>query len=132
MTYGDGVLPSLHHPSREPMSTPSAPCHVFTPEWTAKQHRKYGGRPPYDRPRLYDFWTSEAHQPARTILEGWVDALPPEGREEVIPRLRDPRLFEHTYNEMAVGNSLRRMGHVVDHEVEMDGLTPDWLARPRG
>jgi hypothetical protein len=112
--------------------SPSAPSHVFTPEWTAEQRRKYGRSPGYARPPLYDFWTADEFSADRDTIERWVDLLPPEARKRVIPKLRTSEQFTQVYNELAVGESLRQMGHAAEYEVEIDGLTPDWTVRPRG
>jgi hypothetical protein len=105
---------------------------VFAPEWVAEQVRKYGNRPDHARPTLYAFWTSDEDRPRREIIERWVDLLPPASRQRLIPRLRTPEQFEQACNELAVGDSLRRIGHAVEYEVEIDGLTPDWVVHPRG
>jgi hypothetical protein len=113
------------------MSTPPAPCHVFTPEWVADRKRRYGNRPEHARPTLYRAWTSEEDRPHREVIERWVELLPPDRRQRIIPKLRAPEQFQEAYNELAVGDSLRRMGHAPEYEVEVNGLTPDWLVRPR-
>jgi hypothetical protein len=108
------------------------PCHVFTPEWVAEQKRKYGTKAEYARPSMYHFWTSEECQAKRAVIEQWVDLLPPEKRRLVIPKLRTTEQVKQTYNELAVADSLRRMGHKVEYEVDLLGLTPDWFVRPAG
>jgi hypothetical protein len=113
------------------MSAPSSnPCHVFTPDWIEEQKRKYDQHPDYARPKRYHFWTSDECRRSRDLIEQWVDLLPLRNRQQFIPRLRTSEQFEQTYNELAVGDSLRRMGHSVEYEVELQGLTPDWLVRP--
>ena len=109
-----------------------ARCHVFTPDWIAEQKRKYDQLPDHARPKLYYFWTSEEAQGLRNLVEQSVDRLPPESRQRVIPRLRTTEQFTQTRNELAVGDSLRRMGHAVEYEVELQGLTPDWLVHVAG
>jgi hypothetical protein len=103
------------------------PYHVFTPDWIAEQKRKYGQSPEHARPRLYYFWTSSETEGLRNLIEQWVDFLSPKNRQRVIPRLRATEQLRQTCNELAVGDSLRRMGHAVEYEVELQGLTPDWV-----
>jgi hypothetical protein len=103
--------------------------YVFTPEWISEQKRKYAHCPKHARPRQYRFWTSDECAVYRDSIEQWVGHISPESRTKVIPRLRKPEQFKQTYNELAVGESLRHMGHIVEYEVELQGLTPDWLVR---
>lgn len=110
----------------------SAPSHVFTPEWIAQQTRRYGNSPAHARPTLYNLWTSQESAADRAVIEEWVEQVPPERRPRVISNLRSPDQFTQTYNELAVGDSLRRAEWVVEYEPEIEGLRPDWLARPRG
>jgi hypothetical protein len=112
--------------------TPRIPCHVFTPDWIAEQKRKYAKQPEHARPKRYHFWTSEECQSSRDLIEQWIDPLSPESRQLLITRLRTPKHFEQTYNELAVGDSLRKMGHSVEYEVDLQGLTPDWFVSPTG
>src|SRR6266446_3236375 len=100
---------------------------VFDPEWIAKQKSKYGPLPDYERPKPYWFWTSDESQGLRDLIEQWVDPLQTADRQKIISRLRQPKLFEQTRNELAVGDSLRRMGHTIEYEAELQGLTPDWF-----
>jgi hypothetical protein len=110
------------------MSAPgSGPCHVFTPEWIAEQVRRYGNRAEHERPRLYHLWVNDEAQLLRDNIERWVDGLSPEARQRVIPRLRAPEQYLQTWNELAVGDSFRRMGHQAEYEKELQGLTPDWF-----
>ena len=110
------------------MDTPgTTACHVFTPEWVAEQVRKYGKPAEHERPRLYHLWVCDEAQELRDNIERWVDSLSPEARQRVIPRLRAPEQYLQTWNELAVGDSFRRMGHQAEYEKDVQGLTPDWF-----
>jgi hypothetical protein len=128
--------PSLLHRGVNVMSDSSGvPCRVFTPDWVAEQQRKYGGRPAHARPKFYHLWTSDELWYRRELIEKWVDELlSPTNRDRVIPKLRAAEQFLEAYNELAVGYSLRQMGHGVQYEVEWiigsNKLTPDWLVSP--
>jgi hypothetical protein len=111
-------------------NTRSAPPRVFTPEWTAQQERRYRQVRVRARPALYRLCTSADCQVLRDHIEALVEALPPESLRRVISRLRDPKLFAQTWNELAVGDSFRQMGHQVEFEPQWQGLTPDWSVRP--
>jgi hypothetical protein len=100
---------------------------VFDTGWVEKQRKKYGHQPSFNRPSEYDFWTADDLQSHRDNLERLVDELVAESkRAKVIENLRKPGQYRHTYNELFVGDSLRGMGHALDYELEMHGLTPDW------
>jgi hypothetical protein len=110
------------------MYTPgSVPRHVFTPEWIAHKVRKYGKCADHARPSLYRLWVSDECQSRRDEIERLVEALPPAARQQVIPRLRTPEQFAQTWNELAVGDSFRRMGHRAEYEKDLEGVTPDWF-----
>jgi hypothetical protein len=81
---------------------------------------------------LYWFWTSEEARSLREVIEQWVDLLPACKRARVVGRLRTPELLNEAYAELAVGESLRRMGYAVEYETEIDGDTADWLVHPPG
>jgi hypothetical protein len=127
--FANGILSRFWSPHgrKDMSSTPLAPCHVFTPDWIAQKVQRYGSLPSYVRPRHLEFWTSEDAQDWRHTIEQLVDDLPPETRRRVIPRVRAPEHFEQTWNELFVGDSIRRLGHRAEYEPEMEGLTPDWL-----
>jgi hypothetical protein len=114
------------------MNAPSdAPCHVFTPAWTAAWVNRHKRHPEYALPHLHHFWTAPEFQDHRDVIERRVDALSPANRLLVIPRLRDVKLFEQTHAELAVGTSLRQAGHSVEYEVPLwRDKKPDWYVRP--
>lgn len=112
------------------MSTQTQPhSRVFPPEWVADKRQRYDCCPPYARPKLYDLWTADWLKAERDRIEQWAAPLANHELDEVIPRLRDANLFRETYNELAVGASLRSQGWLLEYEPELYGLTPDWLAR---
>jgi hypothetical protein len=105
----------------------TTPCHVFTAEWIAAQKQRHGTRPAHHQSLFYQFGTSDYSRRSRETLERWVDALPPEKRKKVIKSLRSETNFDQTFNELAVGASLRALGHNIEYEPCIAGLTPDWL-----
>jgi hypothetical protein len=111
-------------------ASPSIPSYVFPPEWIAKKKQRFAHRPAYHRPNHYNLWTSDDCKDSRDEIEIWVDRLTLEAREKIIPRLRAPENLEQTYNELLVADSLQRLGHAVEYEVELRGLTPDWSVLP--
>ncbi len=113
------------------MNDSPAPCHVYTPDWTARWVNRHKRLPEHALPPWYHFWTEPEYQESRGVIERWVDALSPEKRAKVIARLRSVDQFEQTRAEMAVGASLRRAGHGAAYEVPLWGdQTPDWHVRP--
>jgi len=101
---------------------------VFPQDWIESQRQRFGNRPKYEHPKGYQFLTSDECQPYRDRVEEWVESLvSSERRKGVIQTLRSPRRFIHAYNELGVGDSLRRMGYSVEYEAHIQGLTPDWL-----
>jgi hypothetical protein len=109
--------------------TPAKPCHGFTSEWVACQKRRYGSSPDHSRPPLYWLWTSNQRRERRESIERLVDLLPVEKRPGIISRLRTPVNFRQAINELLVGDSLRKPGHEVEFEPELENLTPDWRVR---
>jgi hypothetical protein len=109
----------------------ATPCRVFPPEWVAKLKAKYQGRSRQIYPKNYFLFTADELQPDRDQIERWVDLLPEKKHANLIGRLREPDLLNEAFNELAVGDSLRRMGHEVEYEPEIGALTPDWFVRPR-
>lgn len=89
---------------------------VFAPDWVERQKRRYSQSPAHARPKLYGLWVEDRLQSFRDRIEGWVAPLSPEERADVIPRLRDPGNFQQTYNELAVGDSLRAAGLQLAYE----------------
>jgi hypothetical protein len=123
-------MPKKGPPNKaKPTKPDEGPCHVFTQEWIAKQIRSQGKRPVYDQSQFYRIVTADDRRSVRETIERWVDNLPPAKRKGVIARLRKESNFDQTYNELAVGNSLRERGHEVEYEPELSGLTPDWLVQ---
>jgi hypothetical protein len=104
---------------------------VFDPAWIDNIKRRYGRLPHYDRPVIYSVAVDERYQALRTEIESWVSHLSMAAREKVIPKLRSSENFQQTYNELAVGHTLRRLGYELEYEKPVDGLTPDWFVHPR-
>lgn len=90
--------------------------------------RRYEKRPVYQRPRIYDIAVGPDCETLRAEIEDWVAGLASAVRPEVISKLRSAKGFVQTYHELAVGNILRRLGHEVEYEKNVGGLTPDWCA----
>jgi hypothetical protein len=104
---------------------------VFPRDWIETLRRKFDNRPKYEHPKGYEFWTSDECQPYRDRVEEWVESLVSlEKRKGMVRRLRLPRFIE-AYNELGVGDSLRRMGYSVEYEAKIEGLTPDWIVHDR-
>jgi len=100
---------------------------VYTQDWIESLQRSFDNRLTYEHPKGYQFFTSDECQPCRDRVEEWVESLvSPEKWEGMIQRLRSPECI-HAYNELGVGDSLRRMGYSVEYEADIQGLTPDWL-----
>ena len=101
---------------------------VFAQDWIESQRQKFDNRPKYEHPKGYQFLTSDECQPYRDRVEEWVESLvSPKRRKGIIQRLRSPRFFHDAYNELGVGDSLRRLGYSVEYEADIQGLTPDWF-----
>jgi hypothetical protein len=104
---------------------------VFDPVWVENIKRRYERLPPYDRPVIYPIAVDEKREGLRTEIESWVEPLPVATRRKLIPRLRSSEHIQQTYNELAVGHTLRQLGYELEYERSIDGLTPDWFVHPR-
>lgn len=100
---------------------------VFEPLWVQQLVERYEKSLSYQRPALFRVATHPWGQADRDRVEKWVSLLPPEAQPGVIRRIRDPRGFEHAYNELLVGELLRQYGHIPQYEVRFADLAPDWF-----
>ena len=108
-------------------SSSPTPCHVFTPEWIAELKERWAGRPNFEQPSSSTSLPPRTANPDVTSSSVWVDALAPEERCRIVPKLRDLNQFDDMCNELAVGQSFRAMGHRLTYEPDINGQTPDWL-----
>lgn len=104
---------------------------VFEPAWIQELEKRYGQRPKFQQPALYRLATRANLAERRALIEAWVQSLTPSTREVIIKRLRNPDQFFTAYNELAVGDILRRCGHKIEYEKPVDGKTPDWYISAR-
>jgi hypothetical protein len=103
---------------------------VFAEEWVQQIRCRYEQQPNYRRPRIYFVATSDELRTVHDEIEQWVAGLPQADQPKVIPKLRSVRNFTQTYHELAVGNTLIRLGYQLEYEKALDKLTPDWYVWP--
>ena len=104
---------------------------VFDLTWIESIRRRYGRLPRYERPIIYSIAVDEEYQDLRTEIESWVGHLPIAAKDKVIPKLHSSENFQQTYNELAVGHTIRQLGFKPEYEKPIDGFTPDWFVHPR-
>jgi hypothetical protein len=104
---------------------------VFTDEWKQRAIDRYKHLKDHNKPYIYFVAVSDRFQQLRLEIEEGVAALPPPAQKGVITRLRSPSNFTHTYHELVVGRLLRQLGHAVEYEVDIGGLTPDWYVHAK-
>jgi hypothetical protein len=102
---------------------------VFDKSFTQDLESRWSSRPPEEQPGLYFAATS----PERADLRAWLDSViatvPDPARDRVVHRLRSDRLFLATIHEVGVGSLLHQAGFALEHEPEVLGKTPDFIAR---
>lgn len=82
---------------------------------------------PGSRPDHWPLILAEDYALFRSWLARQVDLLPDRTRDRTRSRLQSTEFRECTH-ELAVGAALRLGGWTVEHEPNLDGSTPDWLA----
>lgn len=75
---------------------------------------------------LYHLVTHPDNQNNRSQIQTWVDQLPPGAQSKIIPNLQNVETLIETYNELIIGDILRRQGYTIEYEKKIDNLTPDW------
>jgi hypothetical protein len=104
---------------------------VFEEEWI-QQFRKRFDNSSVRKPFLYHVATDPSFDALRTKIESLVALWPEDIRKSLIDKLRNPRHFKNTYNELVVGSHLKALGHEPIYEKSMDGLTPDYYVQEAG
>lgn len=121
---------------------------VFTDDLIKKIGDRHE-RVPGARPHLYHVATSgdDHYRSIRDEVEEWVADLPEETRSAVVPRLQSSDTHIKTYNQLAVGAALKRLGYEVEYEKPFDArgmglelmhekdfgvLVPDWYTHAKG
>lgn len=100
---------------------------VFPPEWIEKQWPRWSARSERD-PAPQQLLVGEANRAGfRQWIEHEVGLLRDHEAGRLIPRLRSEEHFLQTVNELGVAALLRSCGFDPRYEVELAGLTPDWL-----
>jgi len=99
---------------------------VFSSDWVDSIGQRYERLPSYQRPVLYSIAIDEEKENLRLEIEDWVRGLPQAAKKEIIPRLRSPKNLQQTYNELAVGHTLKQLGYELEYERQIAGITPDW------
>ena len=73
----------------------------------------------------------DKYKPVRKEIEEWVSVLPKDKQKKVIDKFREEN-YKETYNELAVGNILNKLGFRTVYEKNIEGKTPDWYVYSKG
>jgi len=77
---------------------------------------------------LYNLVTQPENEVFRNQLNEWVNLLPKSAQNKIIPNLQNDNTLIEAYNELRVGDILRRQKYTLEYEKKIDDLTPDWYA----
>lgn len=106
---------------------------VFDRETLAQLERRFASLPDHFRPLLWLHATHPALDRFRAWLDSQVTLLEPTARRSFLSRLRDEARYTQVLTELATAYVARQPGYVVEHEPDLDGLTPDLLVtNPEG
>ena len=122
---------------------------IYTDEWVKEIKEKYQNRNSCYMPPRYFLVTSKSLNTLRDNVEKWISDFSEEKVHKLIGKLRDPKQFFQTYNELAIGQYFIKLGYKVEYEekvsefIEKTGynlectneikeLTPDWLVYSKG
>lgn len=92
---------------------------------------------PSSWPELYKITVREAYADIRLQIEEWVAQIPQDNprRERLIRGLQQETLFRDAYNELVIGDKLRKSGYQIEYEKLIPGLakdrTPDWYVEAK-
>jgi len=99
---------------------------VFDTVWVNEIRNRYEKRPIFQQPAIYRVAVLPEWEEKRISIENLVSCFMEEQQIEIIRRLRNPDLFQTTYNELIAGNIIRACGHTLQYEKSVGGRTPDW------
>jgi hypothetical protein len=105
---------------------------VFSKEYVQRVKSRYENNREYERPELYFIAVSELAQGFRDEIEEMFASLSTDEQKCAITRLQSIENFTQTYNELAVGCMLKKLGYKVEYDKTIDGLTPDWYVHSQG
>ena len=77
---------------------------VFSPSWIEVFSQRYGNMD--NAPPLYHLATSDECKSNRDAIQQWVDKLPEYSQQKLVTKLRNPRSFLQTYNELKIASLL--------------------------
>ena len=104
---------------------------VYTEEFVEKIKKEYNNNPNFNKIALYSLLTMDKYKPVRKEIEEWVSVLPKDKQKKVIDKFREEN-YKETYNELAVGNILNKLGFRTVYEKNIEGKTPDWYVYSKG
>jgi hypothetical protein len=109
---------------------------VFTDQFIEGVNKKFGHLPSHRKPDIYWISTRKEYEERRAEIEHLVTLLPQDKRTNVIARIRKEDQHVNVYNELFVGDMLRKLGYEIEYENPIDGtdklLTPDWYVFSKG
>jgi hypothetical protein len=105
---------------------------VFEPKYVQRIKNKYGQLPDYEKPEIYSIVVSDKCQYLRDEIEAMVAVFSEDERAKVIPRLQAKDNFIQTYDELIVGNLLRKLSYKVEYDKKIEDITPDWYVHAKG
>ncbi len=101
---------------------------VFTDEWSQKLRLRYENSG-VSAPPLYRLATEPKYQSVRDTIQQWIDRLSENSQKKVVEKIRNPKSFHHTYNELKIASILFKKYLIIEYEEEILGLTPDWIVK---
>lgn len=99
---------------------------VFEQSFINDMHRKYRRLSPFQRPLVANVALDDQRAEERARINGWVRRLAEEDQQKIVPQLRHPNHFLHTYGEVAAAQPLIDAGCELHYEEPVDGVIPKW------
>jgi hypothetical protein len=101
---------------------------VFEDEWLQKLRSRYENSG-ISAPPLYRLATDPEYEFVRETIQRWIDKLSEDSQERVVEKIRNPKSFHHTYNELKIASILFKKYSIFEYEQEILGFTPDWIIK---
>lgn len=100
---------------------------MFDEAFVADLKVKWAARPAWERPALYSVATAPERAAQRAWMAACLERVPEPGRSRLRSRLHSDQAFVTASTELAVAAALQDAGLLPHYEVEVDGVTPDFL-----
>ncbi len=101
---------------------------VFADDWVQKLRLRYVNCG-VSAPSLYRLATDPEFELVRETIQQWIDKFSEDSQKKLIERIRNPKSFHHTYNELKIASIFIKKHSAIEYEQEISGLTPDWTIK---